>query len=209
MTDSPGGAVPRRVGVFGGTFDPPHIGHLLVAGDGAEALDLSVVLWIPTGIQPLKGAGSTAAPAGDRRRMVELSIAGDPRFSCEPMELEREGLSFTVDTLEVLRGRDPSAEFFLFLGEDAWRTFQTWRDPARIRELATVAVLARDSGAEPTDGYGHTVVTGKPPITIGTRRIDVSATEIRGRVRAGLPVRGFVTEAVERYIAEKGLYRSR
>lgn len=195
----------RRIGVFGGTFDPPHVGHLLAAGDAAESLRLDSVLWVPAGQQPLKPAAAAAA-AVDRVRMVELTIAGDPRHAIATMEVERGGLSYTVDTLQALAGRDPAAELFLLLGEDSWRTFGRWREPARILELATVAVLVRDSevqsaGAADVDGSPAT-----PPVTLPTRRIDVSATEIRNRVGAGLSIHGFVLEPVERYIAEHRLY---
>ncbi|CAN5343930.1 nicotinate-nucleotide adenylyltransferase [soil metagenome] len=195
----------RRIGVFGGTFDPPHVGHLLAAGDAAEGLRLDSVLWVPAAQQPLKAAATTA-PSEHRLQMVELTIAGDPRHALEAMEVERGGLSYTVDTLQALRGRHPAAELFLLLGGDAWQTFQSWREAARILELATVAVLMRDSdvqsaGAVDTDGS-----SGKPPVTLPTRRIDVSATEIRKRARAGLSIRGFVLDSVERYIAEHELY---
>jgi nicotinate-nucleotide adenylyltransferase len=195
----------RRIGIFGGTFDPPHVGHLLVAGDAAESLRLDRVLWIPAAQQPLKPA-TPGAGAMHRLRMVELTVAGDARHALEPAEVERGGLSYMVDTLQGLRGRNPGAELFLLLGADAWRTFGSWRDPARVLELATVALLVRDSevksagAAEP----GSSLLT--PAVTLPTRRIDVSATEIRERVRAGLSIRGFVLEPVERYIAEHRLY---
>lgn len=194
----------RRVGVFGGTFDPPHVGHILAAGDAAERLELDAVLWVPVGTQPLK-VGGTATPAEARLRMVEMTVEGDARFAAEPSEVARGGLSFTVDTLEALRGRETGAELFLLIGEDSWRTFETWRDPARIRQLARLAVLAR-AGAEPerSDDEGP---DSAAPLRLETRRVDVSATEIRERVRAGLSIRGFVLEPVERYIAEQGLYK--
>ncbi|HUF64547.1 MAG TPA: nicotinate (nicotinamide) nucleotide adenylyltransferase [Gemmatimonadaceae bacterium] len=195
----------RRIGVLGGTFDPPHVGHLLAAGDAAERLQLERILWVPAWQQPLKAA-PTAAPSEHRLRMVELTIAGDPRHALEPMEVERGGLSYTVDTLQALGERHPAAELFLLLGEDAWRTFQSWREPARILELATVAVLMRDSEVQSSGAADAGGGPDSPPVTLPTRRIDVSATEIRNRLRAGLSIRGFVVESVERYIAEHELY---
>lgn len=198
----------KRLGVFGGTFDPPHVGHLLVVGDAAEQLKLDRVLWVPAKVQPLKAEGP-AAPADARRRMVERTIAGDPRFALETIELDRDGLSFTVDTLAELRKKHPSAELYLLLGADAWRTFGSWRDPARIAQLAKVVVLERDTSIEsssaPNTGAGGE--RGIAPIVLQTRRVDVSATEIRERVSAGKSIHGYVTEGVERYIADNGLYK--
>lgn len=204
-------SIPRftwaRIGVFGGTFDPPHIGHLLVAGDAAEKLGLDGVLWVPAATQPLKAAQAPAADAEARLRMVELSVEGDPRFAVERLELERGGLSFTVDTLALLREQHPAAELTLLLGEDSWSTFPAWRDPARIRKLARVVVLTRDEAGQSADEPSAATDAGEPPERISTRRIDVSATEIRQRVREGRSIRGFVTERVERFIGEHGIYR--
>jgi nicotinate-nucleotide adenylyltransferase len=193
-----------RVGVFGGSFDPPHVGHLLTAGDAADQLRLDQVLWVPVGTQPCKGAHS-AAGAEHRLRMVELTVEGHPRFVTEPSEVRRGGLSFTVDTLEELRERLPAAELFLLIGEDSWRTFVKWREPERIRQLARVAVLTRGGPADPS-GSGEPAGGQEEPVGLPTRRVDVSATEIRQRVRSGLPIRGFVVDAVERYIHEHSLY---
>jgi nicotinate-nucleotide adenylyltransferase len=199
-----------RIGVFGGTFDPPHVGHLLAVADAAEQLELDRVLWVPAATQPLKtGSEVSAAPADARRRMVERTIAGDPRFALETSELDRGGLSFTVDTLAELRKKHPSAELYLLLGMDAWRTFGSWREPERIAELAKVVVLARDDSVESASGQktAPELEGAVAPIVLRTRRVDVSATDIRERVRTGKSVRGYVTEAVERYIVETGLYK--
>jgi nicotinate-nucleotide adenylyltransferase len=195
-----------HVGVFGGTFDPPHIGHLLAAGDAVEKLALDIVLWVPAALQPLKTGQAPSAAAEARLKMVELTIDDDPRFAVDHGELERGGLSFTVDTLASLRERYPAAELCLLVGEDSWRTFPAWRDPERIRELARVVVLTRDKSISRTGepSHGREIPAAE---RISTRRIDVSATEIRRRVRDGLPIRGFVTERVEGFITERGLYR--
>lgn len=206
---SPARTPATRIGVFGGTFDPPHVGHLLVVGDAAEQLKLERVLWVPAGSQPLKGGTVSGAPAEARRAMVEHTIRADPRYVLEPMELERGGLSFTVDTLAELRKKHPSAQLYLLLGADTWRTFASWREPKRIAELAKVVVLERDdavqspSGANPVPDVERSIA----PMVLRTRRVDVSATEIRERVRSGRSVRGYVTEAVERYIRENELYK--
>lgn len=189
-----------RIGVFGGTFDPPHTGHVLVAGDACEALRLDQVVWVPVAIQPLKDA-PPLAPASDRRRMVELAIQGDPRFSLDTVEMDRGGLSFTVDTLETLAARQPGAKLVLLVGADAWGSFDRWRDPERILAMAEVAVIAR-AGENPRTVLGHT------PAVVTARRVDVSSTEIRDRVRRGLPITGFVSDAVSDHITAAGLYRS-
>jgi nicotinate-nucleotide adenylyltransferase len=188
-----------RIGVFGGTFDPPHTGHVLVAGDASEALGLDTVLWIPVARQPLKD-GPPLAPAADRRAMVELAIAGDPRFALETLELDRGGLSFTVDTLETLKARREGADLVLLTGVDSWASFDRWRNPERILQLAGVAAIAR-SGEEAASHFGYT------PEIVTARRVDVSSTEIRDRVRRGLPITGFVTGAVRDHITTAGLYR--
>jgi nicotinate-nucleotide adenylyltransferase len=207
---NPARTAATRIGVFGGTFDPPHVGHLLVIGDAAERLELDRVLWVPAATQPLKtGTEVSATPADARRRMIERTISGDSRFALETSELDRGGLSFTVDTLAELRKKHPSAELYLLLGTDAWRTFGSWREPERIAELAKVVVLTRDDSVESPLGENaapelESVIA---PIVLQTRRVDVSATEIRERIRSGKSIRGYVTESVERYIAENGLYR--
>lgn len=188
-----------RIGVFGGTFDPPHVGHVLVAGDACDLLGLDRVTWVPVAQQPLKDA-PPLAPAPDRSRMVELAIGDDPRFSLDTMEMDRGGLSFTVDTLESLAGRHPGAKLVLLVGADAWASFDRWRDPHRILELAEVAVVARA-------GESAVAVAGYTPGVVAARRVDVSSTEIRDRVRRGLPITGFVSDGVRDHIAAAGLYR--
>lgn len=187
-----------RIGVFGGTFDPPHVGHLLAATDAAEALELDRVLFVPAATQPLK-AGQVAAPATDRRAMVELLVAGDARFAVDTMELERGGLSFTADTLRALRKRYPAgtADLVLLLGADAAAQFSHWREPGEVRRLAEVVVLRRGEGSAAPEGFR----------AVPTRRVDISSSEVRERVRAGRDIRGFVTDPVAAYIARTGLYR--
>ena len=188
-----------RIGIFGGTFDPPHIGHLLAASDAYEALRLDRVLFVPAAGQPLKSA-IVASPA-DRLAMVELLVAGDRRFAVDPIEIERGGLSFTVDTLRALRERwksDRALALVLLLGADAAATLPQWREPAEVAALAEVVVLSR------TGSGGTGAAAGR---AIDTRRVDVSSTEIRARVAAGKPIRGFVSEPVAAYIEGRRLYR--
>ena len=191
-----------KIGVLGGTFDPPHIGHLLLASDARDSLGLDRLVFIPTGAQPLKVDNPPVASPQDRLEMVRLSIADDANYSVDEAEIGRKGLSFTVDTLEHLTSRFPSAKLFLLLGEDSLASFDRWREPARIRALATLAVMRRD-GAR--GGAASPAPSGV--LEVSARRVDVSSTEIRARLRAGKSIKGFVPESVEQFIEARGLYR--
>jgi nicotinate-nucleotide adenylyltransferase len=209
-----------RLGIFGGTFDPPHVGHLLAASDAIEHLGLDLLVFVPAAVQPLKVARDTA-PARDRLAMVSLTVGRDPRLASDAVELDREGLSYTVDTLREFGRRYPSAERYFLVGADVLGTFAQWREPQTVLELATLAVLTRRAeggdGAlaqSPVAGRRGTGVTSALDEAIAhrstfvpTRRIDVSSTEIRDRVRAGRSIHGFVTDAVAEYIGSHGLYR--
>jgi nicotinate-nucleotide adenylyltransferase len=192
-----------RIGLLGGTFDPPHIGHLLAAGDAMEALALDRVVFIPTAQQPLK-ADSPASPPADRLAMVRALVRGDDRFVVDPVEIDRGGLSFTVDTLRILHERwrdDKQLALFLLLGADAVATLPKWREPDAVAALAEIVVLARSGGpATP-------VMVPRSGQRVTTRRIDVSSTEIRARVRAAKSIHGFVPDEVAEYITGAGLYR--
>ncbi len=187
-----------RVGILGGTFDPPHVGHLFAALDAVDALALDRVVFIPAALQPLK-AGEIVAPAEHRLAMTRLLVGDDPMLGVDAMEIERGGLSFTVDTLQVFSERAPTDERFLLLGSDVARTLARWREPERVARLATVAVLRRGDDDLSDD-------LGPNYLRVSTRRIDVSSSEIRDRVRARRSIRGFVPERVRTYIYETGLY---
>lgn len=193
-----------RIGLLGGSFDPPHNGHLLAAGDAFEALHLDRLIFIPAAVQPLK-AGQMTATAVQRLRMVQLLVENDARFAVDSVEIDRGGLSFMVDTLTTLAARWPDAERFLLVGADVPASFAKWRNPQGIAELATLVVLQRGTGT----GSGQVDLSGMPGATkvLATRRIDVSSTEIRERVREGKPIRGFVPDAVAEFISAERLYR--
>jgi nicotinate-nucleotide adenylyltransferase len=191
-----------RIGVFGGTFDPPHIGHLLVANDAREALELDRLIFVPTGAQPFKVDTPPVASGQDRLEMVRLAVADDANYVVDDAEINRKGLSFTVDTLEHLSERNPAARLFLLMGEDVLAGFEKWRSPARIRELATLVVVSRGGLAGPVVDPAKSAV-----LRVSTRRVDVSSTEIRERRRTGKSIKGFVPESVERFIDVRGLYR--
>jgi nicotinate-nucleotide adenylyltransferase len=191
-----------RIGVFGGTFDPPHVGHLLMATDAREALKLDRLIFVPAGAQPFKIGTPPVASGQDRLEMVRLAVADDANYVVDDAEINRKGLSFTVDTLEHLSERNPAAQLFLLLGEDVLAGFEQWRNPARIRELATLAVVRR------ADASGSRVDPIAPGVlTVSTRRVDVSSTEVRERRHAGKSIKGLVPESVERFIDVRGLYR--
>jgi nicotinate-nucleotide adenylyltransferase len=135
-----------------------------------------------------------------RLAMVRLLVGGDPRFSVDPIETEREGLSYTVETLAAFAERYPESERYFLVGTDVLASFARWREPDRVLRLARVAVMHRDGD----DGQ---VQVPDGAVYVETRRVDVSSTEIRERVRTGRAIRGFVPEAVEAYIATQRLYR--
>lgn len=190
-----------RLAFFGGSFDPPHVGHLLVAQDAFEQLALDRLVVIPAATQPLKSAEVT--PAAQRLEMTRLTFGDDPRFEVSDVEVRRGGVSFTVDTLEHFAARHPHAERFLLLGADVLATFGQWREPARVLSLARPVVLVRhsDEAEQPAELAGARV------LKLATRRVDVSSTEIRARVRSGRSIRGFVTDSVAALIERDGLYR--
>jgi nicotinate-nucleotide adenylyltransferase len=191
-----------RIGVFGGTFDPPHVGHLLLASDAREALRLDTLIFVPAATQPFKIHAPAIASPQDRLEMVRLAVADDANYTVDDTEIGRKGLSFTVDTLEHLAAKYPGAELFLLLGEDTLAGFDQWRNPGRVRELATLAVMRR------SDPEGSPAAEIAPGVkTVSARRIDVSSTEIRERLRAGKSIKGFVPESVEQFIEARGLYR--
>lgn len=193
-----------RLAIFGGSFDPPHVGHLLAADDACDQLSLDRLIFVPTATQPLK-VGRAVANAEQRLAMVRLLVGGDPRLAVSTIEVERAGLSFTVDTLTHFAKLYPAAERFLLLGADVVGSFGQWKEPERIEQLATPVLLERqsDEGEEAPPGRQEEVAFTRLP----TRRVDVSSTEIRERVRLGKSLRGFVTDDVAAYIASNGLYR--
>jgi nicotinate-nucleotide adenylyltransferase len=188
-----------RLGVLGGSFNPPHIGHLVIASDAFEALELDKLLIVPAAANPLKDKNESAPTPLQRLEMARLTFANDRRFEVSAMEIERGGLSYTVDTLEALAAERPGVELVLLLGADAFAALERWRKPERIRELAKLVALSRGDEA-------GSLPEGVERVT--TRRIDVSSTEIRSRLAAGKPIRGFVAESVERFISAAKLYAS-
>ena len=188
-----------RVGVYGGSFDPPHVGHLILAADAIGNLALDLLLFVPAFAQPFKTGLAGASPDA-RSEMLRMSLAESPAFRLERAEIERGGLSYTVDTLEELSRRNAGAELFLIVGEDALGDFGKWKNPGRIREIAKLAVLRRHPGAD-------TRPLPEDVVEASRRLVDISSTEIRSRAKKGISIHGFVTGAVEHYIETNALYR--
>lgn len=190
----------RRLGILGGTFDPPHTGHLLLALDALDQVPLDRLLLVPAARQPLK-VGQEMTDAPHRLAMTRLLGTADPRIVVDGREVERGGLSYTVETIRALRGEYPDAELFLLVGEDTAATLPQWREPAALAELVRVVVVGRG-------GDAHPLPTGFRGDRMASRRVDISATEIRARVREGRSIRGFVPDAVAEYIVAHSLYRT-
>ena len=180
-----------RIGVLGGSFDPVHHGHLIAAQALREALGLDEVRLIPTCHQPLKPMGH-AAPAADRAAMVGLAVAGTPGLAGDPIEVERGGTSYTVDTLRALHVREPGVRWCLLLGSDAAGRLSEWREADAIPGLAEVITFDRTGQAAPG--------------AVSVPAIAISSTAIRARARGGLSLRYWVPDGVAEYIASHRLY---
>lgn len=191
-----------RVGLLGGTFDPPHYGHLIAAQEVAWHLRLDRVLFMPAGQNPLK-QGEPTSSAEDRSQMVQLAIAENPVFELSRADLDRPGPSYTSDLLRALQ--DDEQELFFIVGADILPELARWREPGEIVRLAQLAVVKRP-GAPPPDKY----VLDRPdrvhPIDIPG--VAIASRELRQRVRTGRPIRYLTPPAVEQYIAKHGLYSS-
>jgi nicotinate-nucleotide adenylyltransferase len=185
-----------QIGVFGGSFDPVHHGHLLAARALREILGLGEIRLIPAGSQPLKG-GSHGAPGSDRAAMVELAVAGEPGLVADHREVERAGPSYTVDTLYQLHRQYPEAVLTLCIGSDAAREFPRWKDPGGIRGLARVVVFHR---------AGELLPVAEMP-TVEVPLVEISATQVRARVQSGRSIRYLVPDCVADYIATHRLYQ--
>lgn len=189
-----------RVGVFGGTFDPPHIGHSIVAAEVVEAIGLDHLLWVPARIPPHKRE-RPLTPAAVRRRMVEAAIRDEPGFALCDLELGRKGVSYTVDTLRSLRARHPGWMLHLVFGAELLAGFASWKEPEAIRELARPVALLRGGAAAPAEetSAGVRVVPVTP--------VAVSSSRIRSRVALGMSVTDMVTPPVLSIIEGERLYR--
>lgn len=183
-----------RTALYGGSFDPIHHGHLILAREAMEQLSLDRVIFIPAAQSPFKLDRAPTAPS-IRLEMVRAAIEGEPRFECDPSEVEREGPSFSVETLEAWRERCPGDELFYFIGQDNVRDLPKWRRSDDLLRLAQFVVFERS-----VDAPAHAF----PAVR---RRVDISATEVRKRVAEGLSIRYLVPESVRAIIAAHQLYQ--
>jgi nicotinate-nucleotide adenylyltransferase len=200
-----------RLGIFGGTFDPVHYGHLLLAEQCREPCRLDRVWFVPASVPPHK-AERTLTPAVKRVEMLKLAIAGHEAFEVSTLEIERGGLSYTLDTLLAVRGQQPEAELFFLMGADSLRDLPTWWEPARICQLATPVVVRRRGAPEPDLGVLTPLVSAERLQEIRGCQVQMpvvefSSTAIRQAVAAGRSVRYQTPRAVEKYMETQGLYR--
>jgi nicotinate-nucleotide adenylyltransferase len=195
-----------RTGILGGTFNPPHLGHLIAAQEAYRELDLDRVILIPAGIPPHKPVEDEPGPQ-HRLELCRLAIGDDGHFMVSDLELRRDGPSFTVDTLKTLRSQSPSDDLFLILGADIAAGLPKWHEPEQVLELATVAIAMRRGTAKAAvqDALDQ-LQGGDRARFFQMPRIGISSTMVRDRTRAGQPIRYFVPEGVMHYIQRHGLY---
>lgn len=198
-----------RVGILGGTFNPPHLAHLACAQEAHAQLGLDRVLLMPAGEPPHKTLAPGDPTPEQRYELCRRAVAGDARFAVSRVELERPGRSYTADTLALLHEQAPQDELFFVVGGDMAQSFPSWHEPERVLALATLAV------AERRDAKREQIERALAPLAGSARvryldmpRIDVSSSELRARVADGRPIRYLVPDAVAETIAAEGLYRS-
>jgi nicotinate-nucleotide adenylyltransferase len=192
-----------RVGLFGGTFDPVHLGHLRAAENAREALALDRVALLPCAVPPHRVA--PVSPAEDRLAMAQLATAPHPSFECWDLELRRPGPSYTVETVAALVAERPADTFVLLVGADTWPEMPSWREPERLFSLVEVAVATRPGAVAASLTAPFRSARGV--VAVEGPALAISATAIRERVRRDLSVRYLVPDAVADYISERGLYR--
>lgn len=197
----------ERLGVLGGTFDPPHYGHLALAENARAQLGLAAVLFVPAG-QPPHKPGRPISPARRREAMVLAAIADAPTFRLSRVDLTRPGPHYTADMLALLRREHPEAELFFLMGGDSLAQFATWHAPATIVRLATLAVMRRP-GYEPDWATLEAAAPGirQRVVWLDVPYLGLSSSDLRRRARDGLPLRYLLPPAVEEYIRTHRLYR--
>ena len=195
-------AAPKRVGIFGGSFDPVHGAHVALAEAALAELRLDAVRWIPAGLPWQKTRTMTAAE--HRVAMVQIAIAHEPRFSLDRIEIDRAGVSFTLDTVRALAAAHAGTQWFLLIGQDQYTGLHTWRDWQTLLGLVVLAVANRPGELrEP-----HPDVQRFPHRMVPLPMLDISSTDVRQRIAAGADISHLVPPGVARYIETHGLYRS-
>jgi nicotinate-nucleotide adenylyltransferase len=196
-----------RIGIFGGTFDPPHIGHLIIATEFRYALSLDRLLFAPAGRPPHK-EGQIVSDDEHRVAMLHLALADAPEFEVSTVDLDRDGPSYTADTLGLLRNQLGPAELVFLMGEDSLRDLPTWHEPNLVATQAELGVARRPGVVVDTTAILSAAPAAKDRIRIvEVPEIDVSSRDLRRRVAHGLPIRFQVPRAVEVYIRRHGLYQ--
>lgn len=199
----------RRIGLFGGSFDPIHCGHLIIAQDAVEQLELDRLIFIPAARSPLKG-DQTPVDGQHRLAMLRQAVEDNPRFEVSDIEVSRGGISFTIDTVRQMRGQYPDADLFFIVGADSLTELHLWRDVDQFLEQCTLVPFAR--GGEDTSAIAQAMKLSDPwrsrllKRLIRIHDVAVSSSEIRMRVAEGLSIRYLVPSEAVRYIAEHGLY---
>lgn len=202
--------MPERIGIFGGSFNPVHLGHLVVAQDALEHMGLNRIIFLPAAQPPHKTA-QPLAPASDRLEMLRLAVADDPRFEVSNDEIDRGGVSYTVDTLRRFHERYPTSALYFLVGGDTLRELHTWREIETVLQLAEIVTVGRPG--VPLDSLNEKTLRLPDPWparlaanVVTGHRLEISATDIRGRCVRGRSIRYLVPPAVERYIAAHHLY---
>lgn len=200
----------ERIGIFGGSFNPVHTGHLVLAQDALDQFGLMRVLWMPAANPPHKPA-QALVPAADRLEMLRLAVQGDDRFEVSDDEIRRGGVSYTVDTVQRLRERWPDADLHLIIGGDSLRELHTWKDITTILALCEVVTVARPGfGADSIDPALLRLPDPWPQRLLARvvtgHLVEISSSDIRQRISRGQSIRYLVPEAVERYIRSRRLY---
>jgi nicotinate-nucleotide adenylyltransferase len=196
-----------KLGLLGGTFDPVHLGHLILAECAREQFELSEVRFLVAG-DPWRKWDTRVSPAEDRVAMVRLAVSGNRSFVVAASEVERSGATYTVDTLRALRRRlAPADEIYFLLGQDALADMPLWREPAEIAALAHLAVAPREGGLKGGEPATEERKLRLKTLTVDMPPVGISSTDLRSRVRSGKSIRYLVPAEVEAYIRDKGLYQ--
>jgi len=191
-----------NIGIYGGTFNPPHVGHLIAIESVRDQLHLDKVLFIPSA-QPPNKFGSSLAPADDRLQMITLAIADTREFEVSDLEVRRHGISYTIDTIRALEGLHPGAGFSLIIGSDNFLEFQSWKSPKEILDRVQLVVMNRPGFVLPPTKNEFS----KFSTFVKVPQINISSSEIRRRVKMRHSIRYLVPKQVEDYILRKNLYR--
>lgn len=200
----------RRIGIFGGSFDPVHLGHLLIAEQFAQDMKLDVVKFIPAKVSPFK---LSYTPTSDKHRleMLRLAVGSNERFEVDSLELDRGGVSYTIDTVASLRSVEPDAEYYMLIGADSLKDFKKWKSPEELLRSVSLVVARRGGEAPPEwselSGLAiPEVLSGIQERVLDLPAMEISSTDIRRRVERGRSIRYLVPSGVEVYIHSHGLY---